>query len=325
MDEDGKEIALFTGDTLFVGDVGRPDLRENVGNIKAKATELAKQLYRSTREKIMTLPEDVIIYPTHGPGSLCGRNISPELQSTIGKEIKENHALQEMTEDEFVDLVLQDLPWVPKYFEHDVALNKAGAESFEQSIRKATPVLHASNLEEGVLLIDIRPADQFKSGHHENAINIPNGNKFETWLGSIVGPTESFYLIGEDEKSLHEAMEKVAKIGYEGSVVGLLWGETGSVTEDEFEVSDFEAHPDHYTIVDVRHENEVVQGKIFEEAIHIPLPRLREFADKLPTDKPIAVHCAGGLRSSMGSSLISKELKGVKVLDMNVSIKKFNK
>ena len=325
MDENGKEIALFTGDTLFVGDVGRPDLRENVGNIKAKAKELAKQLYHSTRDKIMTLPEDVIVYPAHGPGSLCGRNMSPELQSTIGKEIRENYALQDMTEDAFVDLILKDQPWVPKYFEHDVTLNKVGAESFEQSIRKATPVIHASNLEEGVLLVDTRPADQFRAGHLEHAINIPNGNKFETWLGSIVGPSESFYLIGEDEKSLHEIMEKVAKIGYENAVVGLLWGETGSVKESEFDRVDFEAHPDHYTILDVRNENETVQGKIFEDAITIPLHRLRELAEKLPRDKPIVVHCAGGLRSAMASSLVAKDLPGVKVLDMSTTIKEFNK
>ena len=325
MDENGKEIALFTGDTLFVGDVGRPDLRENVGNIKAKARELAKQLYRSTRDKIMTLPEDVIVYPAHGPGSLCGRNISAELHSTIGKEIKENYALQDMTEDEFIELILKDQPWVPKYFEHAVALNKAGAESFEQSIRKATPVIHANNLEDTVLLIDTRPSDQFRAGHLEHAINIPDSVKFETWLGSIVAPSESFYLIGEDEKSLHEIMGKVAKIGYENAVVGLLWGETGSIKENEFNHNAFGAHPENYTILDVRNESETADGKIFENAITIPLHRLRESADKLPTDKPIVVHCAGGLRSAMGSSLVSKALSGVKVLDMSTSIREYNK
>src|SRR5690554_6060706 len=308
MDENGKEIALFTGDTLFVGEVGRPDLRENVGNIKAKARELAKQLYRSTREKIMTLPENVIVYPAHGPGSLCGRNMSPELQSTIGKEIKENYALQEMTEDEFIELILKDQPWVPKYFEHAVALNKLGAESFEQSIRKATPVLHASNLEETVLLIDTRPANEFRTGHLEHAINIPNGNKFETWLGSIVGPSESFYLIGKNESSLHGIMGKVAKIGYENAVVGLLWDETGSVKENEFDLTKFKNNPSAYTILDVRNENETAGGKVFKNAITIPLHRLRESAGKLPIDKPIVVHCAGGLRSAMSSSLVVKEL-----------------
>lgn len=325
IDETGKETAVFTGDTLFVGDVGRPDLRENVGNIKAKAQELAKQLYHSTREKLMALPEDVVVYPAHGPGSLCGRNMSSDLYSSIGREIKENYALQEMTEDAFVEMITKDQPWVPKYFEHDVALNKAGAESFEQSIRKATPVLHASNLEEGVLLIDIRQADQFRAGHLEHAVNIPDGTKFETWLGSIVSPSESFYLIGEDEGSLHKVMEKVAKIGYENAVVGILWGETGTIKEAEFDQKDFDAHSEKYTILDIRNDSEIAQGKIFDSAITIPLPRLREFADKLPTDKPIVVHCAGGLRSAMGASLVSKQLPNLKVLDMSTIIKEYNK
>lgn len=324
IDENGKEIALFTGDTLFVGDVGRPDLRENVGNVKAKARELAKQLYHSTREKIMALPDDVIVYPAHGPGSLCGRSMNSDLQSTIARERKENYALQEMSEETFVELILKDQPWVPKYFEFDVALNKAGAESFEQSIRKATPVLHASNLEEGILIVDTRPASDYRAGHFEHAINIPDAVKFETWLGSIVRPGESFYLIGEDEKSLRTIMEKVAKIGYENSVVGLLWGETGTIVESEFSLTDFESNLDKYTVLDIRHDNEVAQGKLFENAISIPLPRLREMANKLPTDKPIVVHCAGGLRSAMGSSLVIQSLPGVQVLDMGTEIRKFN-
>lgn len=324
LNEDGKEMALFTGDTLFIGDVGRPDLRESVGNIHAKAKELAKSLYRSTREKIMTLPEDVIVYPAHGAGSLCGKNLSPELQSTIGKELKENYALQDMSEEKFIDLILKDQPWVPKYFGYNVTLNKAGAESFEQSIRKATPVLHSENLEENVLLIDIRPIELFKAGHLKQAINIPNGNKFETWLGSIVSPSESFYLLGEDEKSLHEAMERVAKIGYENSVVGLLWKDTGTLKSEKLDQANFKDNPDAYTILDVRNESETSQGSVFENAIPIPLPRLRENLEKIPTDKAIVVHCAGGLRSAMASSILSKQLNGVKVFDLGSAIKEFN-
>lgn len=325
IDENGNEYAIFTGDTLFVGDVGRPDLRENVGNIHAKAKELAKQLYHSTRSKLMTLPDEVIVYPAHGPGSLCGKNISPELQSTILQERKENYALQKMNEEEFVDLITKDQPWVPKYFEHVVTVNKAGAESFRQSIRRAIPILHVNNLEETVLRIDIRPAEQFRAGHLENAINIPDGGKFETWLGSIVSPSESFYLIGETEETLKEVMEKIAKIGYESSVAGLLWGETGSIKEDNFNINTFKKQKNDYTILDVRNENETAKGKIFENAINIPLPRLREAIHLLPNDKPIVVHCAGGLRSGIAASLIYKKLPNIKVLDMSHSIKEFNK
>ena len=234
IDETGKEIAVFTGDTLFVGDVGRPDLRGNVGNIKAKANELAKQLYHSTREKLMQLPEDVIVYPAHGPGSLCGKNMSADLHSTIGREKKENYALQDMNEDDFVSLILKDQPWVPKYFEYNVAINKSGADFFEKSINKTKVISQASQLEEGILIIDTRPAEEFRAGHLQDAINIPDAVKFETWLGSLVSPKEPFYLIGADEASLRHVLEKAGKIGYENSVAGLLWEDTGTVKELEF-------------------------------------------------------------------------------------------
>jgi len=323
IDEQGAEHALFTGDTLFVGDVGRPDLRENVGNIKAKAEQLARDLYHSTREKIMTLPENVIIYPAHGPGSLCGKNISPELQSTIGKELKENPTLQDMSENEFVKLITEDQPWVPKYFQYNVALNKAGLESFEQSIRAATNLLHKENLTENVLIVDTRQAADFQAGHHKNAINIPDSLKFETWLGSIVDPSESFYLVGYDEESLHQIMEKVTKIGYEKSVNGLLCDDFGSIKEKTFNQEEFDNNRDEFNVVDIRNENEVKNDNIFKNAIHIPLPRLRESAEQIPTDKPIAVHCAGGLRSAIGSSILSLKLNQATVLDMGTKIKQY--
>ncbi|TCK84792.1 MBL fold metallo-hydrolase [Albibacterium bauzanense] len=323
INKDGIEHALFTGDTLFVGDVGRPDLRENVGNIKARAEELARSLYHSTRDKIMTLPENVIIYPAHGPGSLCGKNISPELQSTIGKELKENPTLQDMSENDFVNLITEDQPWVPKYFQYNVALNKAGLESFEQSIRAATNMLHKENLTENVLIVDTRQAADFQNGHHKNAINIPDSLKFETWLGSIVNPSESFYLVGYDEASLHQIMEKVAKIGYEKFVDGLLWNDFGSIKENNFNQEAFDNNRDQFTVVDIRNDNEVKKDSIFKNAIHIPLPRLRESTEHIPTDKLIAVHCAGGLRSAIGSSILSLKLNGATVLDMGTRIKQY--
>ena len=324
IDETGKEIAVFTGDTLFVGDVGRPDLRGNVGNIKAKANELAKQLYHSTREKLMQLPEDVIVYPAHGPGSLCGKNMSADLHSTIGREKKENYALQDMNEDDFVSLILKDQPWVPKYFEYNVAINKAGADFFEKSINKTKVISQASQLEEGILIIDTRPAEEFRAGHLQDAINIPDAVKFETWLGSLVSPKEPFYLIGADEASLRHVLEKAGKIGYENSVAGLLWEDTGTIKELEFNLKEFEANSHQFTILDVRHESEVAEGKTFENSISIPLPKLRELTDSIPTDKPIVVHCAGGLRSAMGASILAQNFPKVKVLDMGTDIKKFN-
>ena len=322
IDGNGDEYALFAGDTLLVGDVGRPDLR---GNNIAEAQALAKDLYHSTRVKIASLPAEVIVYPAHGPGSLCGKNIGSELQSTIAKELKENAALQEMTEEQFVQFITQDQPWVPKYFQYNVALNKRGTEPFEQSIRTATNMLHDENLIENMLIVDTRQAEDFKAGHHQQAINIPDNLKFETWLGSVVPPSESFYLIGYDKDSLHKIMEKVAKIGYEKFVNGLLWTETGSKTEDSFDQAAFEKNTDQYTVLDVRNDSEVKSGKLFDNAIHIPLPRLRESLNALPVDKNIVVHCAGGLRSAIGSSILSGKLDGVQIWDMGTAVKNYQK
>src|ERR1700743_3724628 len=202
IDENGTEKALFTGDTLFVGDVGRPDLRESVGNITAKKEELAKQMYHSTRDKLMKLPHGVIVYPAHGPGSLCGRNMSPDLQSTIGRELRENYALQLMDELQFVKTLTADQPFVPKYFGHDVETNKKGAAMFDESIKNIPRLDDGAVLDRNILVIDTRPKDIFDKGHLQGAINLQNGGKFETWLGSVVSPDEQFYIIAEDEQAL---------------------------------------------------------------------------------------------------------------------------
>jgi len=157
IDEDGKEAALFTGDTLFVGDVGRPDLRESVGNITAKKEELASQMYHSTRDKLMKLPHNVIVYPAHGPGSLCGKNMSPDLQSTIGRELRENYALQLMDEPQFVKILTTDQPFVPKYFGGDVMMNKKGAAGFKQGVDSVPKMTNDVALEQDALVVDTRP------------------------------------------------------------------------------------------------------------------------------------------------------------------------
>src|SRR3569833_1544325 len=170
-DEDGKETAIFTGDTLFVGDVGRPDLRESVGSTTAKKEELAKQMYHSTREKLMKLPHNVIVYPAHGPGSLCGKNMSPDLQSTIGRELREKYALQLMDELKFVKTLTTDQPFMPKYFGQDVELNKKGAPAFEESIAAVPRISADAVLDDAILIVDTRPKADFRNGHRKGAIN----------------------------------------------------------------------------------------------------------------------------------------------------------
>lgn len=324
LDEQGNEYALFTGDTLFVGDVGRPDLREDVGNLTAKKEELARAMYHSTREKLMPLPEQILVYPAHGPGSLCGKSMSPELYSTIGKELRNNYALQLMDEQAFVKKITEDQPFVPKYFGYDVVLNKKGASSFAASIAAVPRINDQTKLEENILIIDTRPQDQFKGGHLKNAFNLQDGGKFETWLGSIVAPQEPFYLVAANEDALDKVIRKAAKIGYEGQIKGaFVAGENGQDVTPFFNMDKFIAHPEKFTIVDIRNESEVKAGKLFDAAITIPLPELRERVSEIPRDKPIVIHCAGGYRSAMGSSIVEQQVKEVPVLDMSDYVTKF--
>jgi glyoxylase-like metal-dependent hydrolase (beta-lactamase superfamily II)/rhodanese-related sulfurtransferase len=324
IDELGRQTAIFTGDTLFVGDVGRPDLRENVGNVTAKKEELARQMYHSTRQKLMTLPGNVTVYPAHGPGSLCGKSISPELESTIGKEISENYALMPMDESKFVKLITEDQPFIPKYFGYDVGLNKKGAEGFQQALAKIPLITAAFTPEKDILVVDARPSAVFQKGHHPGAINLQDGDKFETWLGSIVNPGEQFYLLAEDEAALRRLIRKTAKIGYERQLIAAVTNLADlSVASDLIDLADFKQQPDRYTIVDVRNQGEVKEGKVFENALSIPLPELRERLLEIPATKPIVVHCAAGYRSAAASSIVAGKIQEVLVYDLSFHIQEF--
>lgn len=323
-DAQNRPHAVFTGDTLFVGDVGRPDLRENVGNITGKATELARQLYRSTREKLMRLPADVIVYPAHGPGSLCGKNMGDSRHSTIGNEISTNYALQPMDEDEFVALIIEHQPFVPRYFEYDVMLNKNGAPAFQASIDAIPTFNDLTAHNDGTLVVDGRPQAEFQSGHLPSAINIPDGLRFETWLGSIVNPGEAFYLIAEGNQQLQVLVEKVAKIGYEQQLSGMAVTTGGPIQMVLFDEIHFVKNQTDYTIIDIRNREEKNANPVFSSAIQIPLPQLRERASHIPAEKPIVVHCAGGYRSAIGASIIAAALPHATVIDMGVRIQDFN-
>lgn len=320
-DEHGKEKAVFTGDTLFAGDVGRPDLRENAGNITAAKEELARQMYHSTREKLMTLPDEVIVYPAHGPGSLCGKSISPDLQTTIGRELRENYALQLMDELTFVKTLTADQPFMPKYFGYDVELNKKGADPLRQSFGSVPRIDRNTPLEKGVLIVDSRPQPEFKKGHLKGAFNIQDGEKFETWLGSIIAPDEQFYLIAANDKTIDKLIKKAAKIGYEKNIKAALLV-PDNLQESFPELCDpcCNFDPDKYTIVDVRNWGEVSEKKIFDHAITIPLPELRERLNEIPADRPIIVHCAAGYRSAAATSIIAGKIDNVPVYDLGEAI-----
>jgi rhodanese-related sulfurtransferase len=324
-DENNQPVALFSGDTLFIGDVGRPDLRETAGSLTAKREELARQMYYSIREKIMLLPDAVTVYPAHGAGSLCGKGMSEAKKSTIGAEKKSNPALQPMLEEEFLKYLLADQPFVPKYFPFAVDLNKHGAPTYKQSISQVPYLPPHCGLDKNTLVIDTRPEKQFKQGHVPGAINLQDGLKFETWLGSVVGPHEKFYLIAESEEALETVIAKTAKIGYERHIKGGLVEPANQTEKSELvNLEIFKNNPDSYTIIDIRNANEVKEGKIFPAAIPFPLPELRERINEIPTDKPILVHCAGGYRSAAGASLIARKIKNQPVYDLSEAIKEFS-
>jgi len=330
LEHDGKQKAVFTGDTLFIGDCGRPDLRPGKGNAKEEAEKLAKQMYHSLRDKLVPLNDDTIVYPAHGAGTLCGKALSKANSSTISEEKKTNWSLKQQTEEEFVKELLSDQPFVPAYFSFDVELNKKGAAAFNEStnaVNIGEPVINQSNasrLNRTFWIVDVRDEEDYKKGHLPHSVNLMKEAKFETWLGSIIKPNELFYIAASGENSLKEAIARTAAIGYEAQVEEAFVLEYNEVTQEKIDVNKFEEHTNDYTIVDVRNKSEVKEKKIFENSISIPLGELRENVSKIPVDKPIVVHCASGYRSAAGSSLLQSQLNGqVKVFDLGEAVKKF--
>jgi len=330
LEDDGKQYAVFTGDTLFIGDCGRPDLREGAGNLRSSRRELATTMYHTLRNKLLPLNDDVLLYPAHGAGTLCGKGLSKANSSTMGKEKETNWSLQSMTEEEFVKALLSDQPFVPAYFPFDVEINRKGAAPFQKSIQSVligSEVKNendASRLEKGVVIVDTRKEDDFKKAHLPNSINLMEGAKFETWLGSIIAPEEPFCLAAENTDQLQRLIERTAAIGYEQQVKEAFVLSDGTVSAPVLDHDTFKKNPSAYTIVDVRNASEVKEGKPFEYSISIPLPELRNRANEIPTDKPIVVHCAAGYRSAAGSSILQSLFKDkVKVFDLGEAIKQF--
>ena len=331
LEHDGKDKAVFTGDTLFVGDCGRPDLRESGGEQEALREYLAKQMYASLRQKLAKLDDDVVVYPGHGAGTLCGKALGDASSTTIGEEKQHNWSLQEMTEEQFVKELTSDLPFIPVYFSYNVDLNKKGAPDFSASVaavqngKKISSEEDAKDLEERLWVVDVRNDKDFKKGHLAHSVNIMEGEKFETWLGSIIKPGESFYLAAKDEDQLKKMIERTASIGYESQIKEGLVLDFAEQEETLLDLDDLKENPEKYTIVDVRNPSEVKQQKIFANSLSIPLAELRNRVKEIPTNKPVAVHCAGGYRSAAASSLLSTELNGkAKVYDISDAIKEFS-
>ena len=314
IDENGNNNAVFTGDTLFVGDVGRPDLA-----IKSDLTidDLAGMLFDSLNSKIKPLADDVIVYPGHGAGSSCGKNIGKETFSTIGTQKQLNYAMQPMNKFEFIKAVTDGLSSAPGYFAMDARLNKEGYDSIDDILKKNTKALSVTEFEaemaKGALVLDVRSPDDFEKGFVPNAINIGLNGQYAPWVGALIDANVSLILVAEDGKEA-EAVLRLARVGYE-KVNGYLkggipaWKNEGKEIEtiESVTAEDFVARIDSSSnILDVRKLGEVESG-IVENAQHICLSKLQTELNSLDKNKHYFVHCAGGYRSMMAASILKQK------------------
>lgn len=297
-----EPMKIFTGDTLFIGDVGRPDL---IGSKGFTADEMASMLYDSLREKILTLPDETEVYPAHGAGSLCGKSLSKETWSTLGEQRKSNYALQPMSKEEFIKLVAADQPEVPAYFPKSAAKNLEGSMSLEDLPKPKEFSTEEIENFDGVIL-DVRKIAEFGAAHIPNAINIGLGGQFASWAGTLVSIGTPIAIAAETKEQAGEAFMRLARVGIE-TVRGFILmkdfsGETKTVEQVPVEKVS-EILNDEIQFVDVRRVAEHASGHA-PNTINIPLDKLSGELDKLNPDAPTYVICQGGYRSSLGTSVL---------------------
>lgn len=307
-DENGRPHAIFTGDTLFVGDVGRPDLLDGV----MTKEELAGMMYDSLNNKIKPLADDIIMYPAHGPGSSCGKNIGKETHSTIGEQKKTNYALQEMSKQEFIEKVTDGMLPPPKYFFEDAKINKLGYESIDEIMTQNNKALSLvdfkKEIENGALVLDTRIPDDFEKGFIENSINIGLNGQYAVWVGTLIDIKKPLVLICDEGKE-EEAILRLARVGYE-NVKGFLAG--GIDTWDEPLDTINSIYPEQISeyngagIVDVRKPGEFANGHV-KGAHFVTLSGMPENLNDLDKNQPYLVHCAGGYRSMIAASIMKSK------------------
>ncbi|MCA9062224.1 MAG: MBL fold metallo-hydrolase [Planctomycetaceae bacterium] len=320
---DRDPMAVLTGDTLFIGDVGRPDLLASIG---VTADELASQLYDSVH-KLMDLPDATLVYPAHGAGSLCGKNLSNQTVSTIGEQKKYNYALQPMSRQEFMDLVRADQPDAPDYFVYDAILNRKERPGLDETMRTTVKALTVEEVlqhqQRGSQLLDVRDGIDFEGGHLKGSINIPLDGKYAIWCGSLLRHDRPIVIIAETDGE-EEAVMRLGRIGYD-NVAGYLDGgmhvleslpelveSTDRITAVALHSGLQQTEPP--VVLDVRSPGERETHGIVGGSLSIPLNHLEERLADLPTDKPLVVHCAGGYRSAIACSLLQKH--GIKCTDL---------
>ncbi|MCC5951869.1 MAG: MBL fold metallo-hydrolase [Acidimicrobiia bacterium] len=306
---DAQPHAVLTGDTLFIGDVGRPDLLASVG---VTADELARSLHSSLHDKLLTLPDETLVYPAHGAGSACGKSLSTEKVSTIGEQRTTNYALAPMDVDAFVEVVTEGQATAPGYFGFNASLNKADRELLDTTPPDALSIEEVlAARADGAAVIDTRDPISFAAGHLRDAINVGLDGRFAEYVGTVVAPRTPIVLITEPGTEV-EAKLRLGRIGFD-TVLGALEGGAAALA-DRPELTERASRlsaarlaerrdesPVH--IIDIRNPGETALGTI-DGAERIPLGRLRTAADDLPLDEPIVVYCAGGYRSSIASSLL---------------------
>ena len=311
-DSSGKDHAIFTGDTLFLGDVGRPDLSQN--SVMSNR-DLASMLFDSLRNKIMTLNDDVIIYPGHGEGSSCGKDLSSETIGTLGDQKKTNYALREnMTKDEFIREVLDGLLDPPKYFPDNVMLNKKGYdesdEIIERSFNALTPGQVESRLKEKITILDVRSVEDFSSSHIPGSIFIGLDGRFAPWVGEILEDISKKLILVAPEGREKEAIIRLSRVGFD-NVIGYLkggvnsWIKNGGIISKVFNesASKFSTSDNNKDILDVRSENEH-KSESLQNSLNIPLINLSKSIEKISFEEKFYVHCKGGYRSMIASSIL---------------------
>jgi glyoxylase-like metal-dependent hydrolase (beta-lactamase superfamily II)/rhodanese-related sulfurtransferase len=311
---DGPYAAL-TGDTLFIGDVGRPDLRAALG---WTAEELGGLLYDSVHEKLLPLPDDTLVYPGHGAGSLCGKNLSTDTVSTIGVQRRYNYALQPMSRDEFVRIVTADQPDSPSYFTYDAILNTKERPTLDAALEQALAPLEVDEVlrleAEGAHLLDVRPAADFAGAHLRGSVSIGLDGSFATWAGTVLDPSHPIVVIADPGRE-NEAATRLGRIGFD-NVAGYLAGGMQALEPRPELVSRIERitaptlaeqleHDPRPFVLDVRTDGERKQGSI-AGSVHIPLPHLLEELDAVPADRDVVVVCGSGYRSSIATSLLQR-------------------
>ena len=307
--------AVLTGDTLFIGDVGRPDLRASLG---WTATDLGGHLYDSLQKKLLPLPDATLVYPAHGAGSLCGKNISKDTVSTLGEQRRFNYALRPMTREHFIQIVTADQPDAPAYFTYDAVLNTRERATLDDTLLHVLqPIALAEFLtlaEAGAQVVDVRTPDRFVSGHLRGSINIGLDGQFASWAGTVLDANRPILLIAPPDRETEAAL-RLGRIGFD-QMQGYLAGgmealadrpeliaqtERRSVEEIAPELTAAQSP----LIIDVRAPREYA-AKHIEGATNVPLSRLRESLQTIPEGRHFYVHCAGGYRSSIAASLLAR-------------------